>query len=784
MKTGCILLVFVVACLISLIVFSFAEAQNFPHVKIGTVNYPTSYMTDPWKSIILSWQAKYTDFFVKGASPKNFSTNNIWVDYQTIIGMYSTPIDSSYNDLRNFSDANGYEFENVFMHMKQDFTARNPWSGMDKFDAFDKAAGVIVDNSGVLADKTTEGYNTAAGDVAFSSNLYIGYGMPYAEMNFILSRNSSNMAGRWEYWNGAGWSDLSQITDGTNNFTKNGKITFLPPSDWGRTSVSNSMRKYFLRYNVVSASTLPIISRIYGDSWMTGSRCRGWNSSDPGIINSGELAFNPNPPANATAKFRYQGRATGYWQTTYVFINPAYISNGKRVWAEFNAQRTVNSILANGFDGVMFDSLGDGMSAGISDPPTSQEYYSDFFDYTSNSWDTESLESYNYTINKIHQILPSAKVGGNTYRNNYVLLSDFTLREYASPPANGGALAIAAYSGTSMNYDNYLPQYNPNGKIVVFMQQDVLDHRSTQGGAFWDRSNRGPIAALSSHYIAMNDYTYLHYYSEGGWRYDETDEILVYDNRTAALTQDVPEDNSSATKYIYGTNFSAFPSSGSRRIAKLGDNVIISFSKVDNQTLSTTSGIYYPVPTGAIIKFVSQSTDRMSSHEASKDFPQVEDVYRWANYFPAEFVDIGQPDSSGWNGGKRGIWNATYGIYRRDFTNAIALHKMAYWNTNKIQFDTYTAPIDLNGTYYPLRADGRFDPTTSSIALRTGEGAILFKQANGSQCIHKSDNNPCDGCVQTGELTAFINRWQISNQDVNLRELIEAIGFWKRGCQN
>jgi len=48
-------------------------------------------------------------------------------------------------------------------------------------------------------------------------------------------------------------------------------------------------------------------------------------------------------------------------------------------------------------------------------------------------------------------------------------------------------------------------------------------------------------------------------------------------------------------------------------------------------------------------------------------------------------------------------------------------------------------------------------------------------------CIHKSDTD-CNSCVDTTELSAFIDRWKVNNQDVTLKELIEAIGLWKRGC--
>ncbi len=50
-----------------------------------------------------------------------------------------------------------------------------------------------------------------------------------------------------------------------------------------------------------------------------------------------------------------------------------------------------------------------------------------------------------------------------------------------------------------------------------------------------------------------------------------------------------------------------------------------------------------------------------------------------------------------------------------------------------------------------------------------------------SLCIHESDNSPCDGCVSLSELNNYIDRWHMDNQDVTIRELIEAIGLWKNG---
>jgi hypothetical protein len=51
----------------------------------------------------------------------------------------------------------------------------------------------------------------------------------------------------------------------------------------------------------------------------------------------------------------------------------------------------------------------------------------------------------------------------------------------------------------------------------------------------------------------------------------------------------------------------------------------------------------------------------------------------------------------------------------------------------------------------------------------------------GTTCVHKSDSD-CSGCVEPDELTAFMNRWYANSQDVTMKELMEAIGYWKRGC--
>jgi hypothetical protein len=64
---------------------------------------------------------------------------------------------------------------------------------------------------------------------------------------------------------------------------------------------------------------------------------------------------------------------------------------------------------------------------------------------------------------------------------------------------------------------------------------------------------------------------------------------------------------------------------------------------------------------------------------------------------------------------------------RRDFVKAVVLHRGATWDTSDGEYNGYSLPMELDGTYYPLKADGSTGAGITSIALRTGEGAILLK---------------------------------------------------------
>ena len=77
--------------------------------------------------------------------------------------------------------------------------------------------------------------------------------------------------------------------------------------------------------------------------------------------------------------------------------------------------------------------------------------------------------------------------------------------------------------------------------------------------------------------------------------------------------------------------------------------------------------------------------------------------------------------------------------------------------------------------------DDGFRLQSDSTACGTGEGGIDIGAYECSvQTHHRSDISK-DGCVDTDEMIAFMDRWKISSTDVPMPELMESIGLWKSG---
>ncbi len=721
---------------------AFSQVTNFSHIKTGVVNYASNFSTYlplNIKDQVLDWQAHHFDIFLGGADVTIYNPNVIWTAYKDHSYVYPTETYS----MRQFAEDKGYDFENVFLHMKTDYqvSSANAWTKMDKFDAFEGTHGVLTVVGSVYADKTDAAYNATPNDVPITEALLLGYGEPFAEATFAFGTFAVGIGVVWQYWNGSIWDSLA-VHDGTNGFTANGKVSFLPPSDWARKVENGSQSKWWIRAVVSGGVTKPIASQITGDNWLSTNgifNSRGWDGNDLNLVNKGlgELEYNPTPPTNATAKFRYQARATGMWASTAMFCNPSAVQNGTRLWAAYLADFAIKVGQTRNFSGIMFDDAE--ASPQISSPSNAVSSYSDFADYPHGTFAQERMAQLQAEVAIIHNALPHFKVGSNTLMQSMLYAGDWALHESFTQVCNlsGTKFAMSATPDAlySASFDGLLPVNNlKNGAGIIMMMDTYANGKTDPLGnwSYWDRGNRGPMSALAVYYIGANNNTYFSYNSQGT-SYFETDDFIYYDTHTTIITQNLAVDISDATKNIYGADFSSFPSSGTLPL-RIGDgettvDIVASFTKIGKNQLQTTGPIRFSHSAGERVRF------SLRGHQAVDAIPPVERVLRWANTFPAVFVDVGIPDGSGYNNGnpdfawKTGaqIGGGQNGVWRRDYTKAVIVQRPDAWNTTKREFDTYSFPIDLGGTFYPLYADGTTGAAITSIALRTGEGAILMK---------------------------------------------------------
>jgi len=149
-------------------------------------------------------------------------------------------------------------------------------------------------------------------------------------------------------------------------------------------------------------------------------------------------------------------------------------------------------------------------------------------------------------------------------------------------------------------------------------------------------------------------------------------------------------------------------------------------------------------------------------------------------YLRSSAVDF-YPGSGSWSGAT----SAT--VCNSSWRHVAIVHDSTTQNT-KTYIDGSLASSKTTGT---LSVASTFEiGSRGGVAFFTGdidEVALFNMTLNQIQITellrthHKSDTDQ-DGCVSISELATFIGRWYANSSDPTIKELMEAIGLWKRGC--
>ncbi len=738
---------------------------NIDPGRVGTAitNYNAGNVAADIREKAMQWESKRFSLFIEGTvNMLDYNQNITWTAY---VDHTWLPPDGMYT-LKESGARHNYKYEDALNHLKTDYqVARFGWLDMGQFDAFERTSisgpyntavnGVFVVKNGVYTDRTVAAYDKTPGDVPLADTLLLGYMEPFAEINFVFSKAGSGTAVEWQYWNGTAYVPLRLDSDETRGLTQDGKILFTPPADWVPRSENKSKVKYWVRA-VTNGGDLPVASRIFGDDWIRRgdtTLCRGWDSSDINRVNVGlgNLEFNPNPPAGATAKFRYQARAnTGFWTNNGITGNPANIQNGKRAWAVFLTDQAESFSRTRGFNGVMFDD--GGAQPNITSPPDALLKQSD---WSGTNYLADQIAQLRQETVDLHRLFgDNFRVSANTSTMAFALATDLGYIEAFNTSHWSGGTRFNLFpdpnSDISASFDAFLDVNNPNGTKALMMTMDNFADGMKIGDSWfpWERGNRGPMMALATYYMGANPNT-LFQYNSLGFIYLDNDDFFYY-SFPAKITADVPVDLSNTVKRI-PANASKFPTNTTdvaghplcypiRLGAADGTQETPCAVKVSDTLLTTESPIFRAHKAGDETAFV------INGHQSTDMIPPVNQIHRWGAWFPAMGVDIGTPDPNGYRGGARDLqWKKGTSItglpnmdcsrtlqcadvWRRDYTRAIVLVR-AYANGESVpeELEVPSQPIDLGGTYYPLTADGNTGPAITSIQLRTGDGVILMK---------------------------------------------------------
>lgn len=122
----------------------------------------------------------------------------------------------------------------------------------------------IADDGGVYTNQTTAANSNTSDDMillpatpAVNDAYYFGHNEQFSKLRLDLSQlGVGTWTLTWEYWNGSTWASLSGVSDGTNNFTSDGVVSWTMPGDWTDKTVNSQGPYKYVRARVSAYTSI------------------------------------------------------------------------------------------------------------------------------------------------------------------------------------------------------------------------------------------------------------------------------------------------------------------------------------------------------------------------------------------------------------------------------------------------------------------------------------------------------------------------------------------------
>lgn len=212
----------------------------------------------------------------------------------------------------------------------------------------------LADDGGSFADETTEANNSEENDLtllpsspAVGDAYYIGEEEIFTEVEVDVSTAGDgtwNIV--WEYYDGLNWTELSNISDGTNSFQSSGtgKVSWDISSDWTSTNVSAVENLYWVRARLDtfdSITTQPLGQEID----ITGS---GYSLDYTYEQTNGSINVEDNSDKTFTegTDFIVVDKSGDSWPETLVWLGQTTPNENEQFFVDYDV--TVSGQTANG----------------------------------------------------------------------------------------------------------------------------------------------------------------------------------------------------------------------------------------------------------------------------------------------------------------------------------------------------------------------------------------------------------------------------------------------------